>query len=203
MSALSLICSSTDMTDITRLSYYVLTVENPKRMLLSSLKKPSRLDSWLLGRRFAVAPETPVTAPIVTGYERADQLDYFGTPPIMSERFHQALVDAGVDNLDVYDAVLTGDDPKIRYEGYKAFNIIGLIKAADRTRTRFSPDNASRSIDASIETLVIDPENARGLRMFRLAEYSGAVIVHESVKCALEKYAFPHIVFQDPALLIS
>jgi hypothetical protein len=191
------------MPDSDALSYYVLTSENPKRMLLSSLKKPGRRDSWLFGRRFAAAPETPVIAPIVNGYETAEQLDYFGTPPIMSDRFHQALQEAGVDNIDVYDAVLTSDDGKHRYQGYKAFNVIGLVKAADLKKTVFAAGSASRLIDASIDSLSIDGQAARGLQLFRLAEYAGAVIVHDSIRRSLLQRGFPHVVFQNPAQFIS
>jgi Immunity protein family (Imm11) len=183
--------------------YYVLTAYHPKRMLLGSLADPSFNDSWVFGQRFTAAPPNPVRASILAGYEHADVLDYFGTPPIMSERFYQALTGAGVDNLDVYEAQLVSADASVRLQGYKAFNVLGLVRAADLERTKFAPDSRSRLIDASMDSLAIDPAKARGLLLFRLAEYSGAVIVHGSVKRALEKHAFPHVVFQDPAQLVS
>ena len=184
-------------------AFYVLGSQNSKRMLLSSLEDPSFDDSWLYGRHFSEPPATPVVVGIIQGYEKAELLDYFGTPPYMSERFYKALVAAGVDNLDAYDAVLASEDDKTQYTGFKAFNVIGLVKAADAAKTIFSADNPSRLLDASIDKLVIDSTKARGLLLFRLAEYAGAVLVHESVKRALEGHNFPHLVFGDPEQFIS
>ena len=187
----------------TRQPYYVLDAQNPKRMLLGSLEDPSIDDSWLYGTPFSTPSEMPVVVGIIPGYEKAELLPYFGTPPVMSDAFYEALVGAGVDNLEVYEAVLTSGDDKVRYKGFKAFNVIGLVKAADLGRTVFSADNESRLVDASIEGLAIDRRKAKGLLMFRLAEYAGAVVVHEAVKRAIEKHNFPHVVFRDPEDLIS
>jgi hypothetical protein len=183
-------------------SYYVLEAQNPKRMLLTSLQSPALGQSWLHGQRFKTQPKLPVKVGIIKGYEKSEPLDYFGTPPIISERFWKALVEAGVDNLDVYDAVISSEDKKVVLEGYKAFNVIGLVAAADET-TKFSSDNPSRLLDASIEQLVIDPSRAMGLLLFRLKEYSGAIIVHEHLKQRLEKHNFPHVFFREPGELIS
>jgi hypothetical protein len=191
------------MPEETRSPYYVLDSANPKRMLLGSLEDPSLDDSWLYGAPFSEPPTTPVIVGIIPGYERAELLPYFGTPPVMSDKFYEALVSAGVDNLVVYDAVLTSEDDKIQYEGFKAFNVIGLVKAVDLGKSVFSADNESRLVDAGVERLAIDPKKAKGLLMFRLAEYAGAVIVHEAIKQAIEKHNFPHVIFREPEDFMS
>jgi hypothetical protein len=183
--------------------YYVLESANPNQMLLYDVEEPSDEDNWLLGQPFQSPPEEPVVAEIQPGYERKELMPYFGTPPIMSDDFHQALVDAGVDNLEVYDAVLRSEDGSIEHTGFKAFNVVGLVSAADLSRTKFSPDNPSRLIDAGIESLAVDADKAKDLLLFRLAEYVGAVVVHEKVKRAIESRNFPHVVFQDPSEFIS
>jgi hypothetical protein len=191
------------MTDSEADPYWLLESRNDKRMLLFSLRDPSFADSWLYGKPFATQPATPLIVGIIKGYETAQPLDYFGTPPVISERFYRALVDAGVDNIDVYDATLASEDRQLQISGYKACNIIGLVKAADLTKTVFSPDNPSRLMDASIDSLAIDPQRAKGHLFFRLAEYSGAVVVHDSIKRALEKHQFPHLVFSRPESFMS
>jgi len=172
-------------------------------MLLSSLHCASIDDDWLYGARFVEPPSTPIEVCIIPGYEKADLMDYFGTPQIMSDKFHQVLVNAGVDNLDVYNAILTSENSKIQYRGFKAFNVIGLVSATDFKKTVFSSHNKSLSIDASIDRLAIDSTKAAGRLLFRLAEYSGAIIVSEVLKQALEKHNFLHIVFTDPKDFIS
>jgi hypothetical protein len=183
--------------------YWLLESRNEKRMLLMSLAKPAFGNSWLFGKPFTTQPVIPIVVSIIKGYETAQALDYFGTPPVISDRFHQALVDAGVDNIDVYDATLMSEDRQTQFSGYKACNIIGLVKAADLAKTVFSRDNPSRLIDASIDSLAIDANSAKGHLFFRLAEYSGAVVVHDSIKRALEKHQFPHLVFSRPESFMS
>jgi len=183
--------------------YFTMSSQNPKRMLLGTIPDPSFDDSWLYGRKFVEEPSTPIRVPILKGYAKAEPLDYFGTPPVMSDRFYEALKNAGVDNLDVYDAVLVSSADNVIIKGYKAFNVIGLVEAADLKATKFSPANPSRLIDASIDSLAIDPKKAKGLLLFRLAEYAGAVIVHASLKSALERANFPYLVFSEPKEFIS
>jgi hypothetical protein len=158
-------------------SYYVMDPTNPNGMLLYSLPAPPR-ESWTLGRRFVNQPEQPIVAEIRTGHEEGELLPFFGTPQLMSDAFLEALREAGVDNLDTYEAVIRSEDGNIEHRGYKAFNLIGLVRAADLARTRFAPENPSRVLDASIEQLEIDESRTQGLLCFRLVEYTGSVIVH-------------------------
>ncbi|HEV8263943.1 MAG TPA: hypothetical protein VGQ06_03260 [Gemmatimonadales bacterium] len=183
--------------------YYVLEGENPRRMLLYDFDDPGPQDSWLIGQRFHSAPTEPVVVPIQPGYERAELLPYFGTPPVMSNEFFETLKGAGVDNIETYDAVLQSEDGTVQHRGFKAFNIVGLISAADLTRTKFSSNNPERLIDAGIESLAIDPNKPKGLLMFRLAENVGAVIVHDKVRRAIESKPFLHVVFREPSQFIS
>ncbi len=120
----------------------------------------------------------------------------------MSDEFYKLLCEAGVDNLDVYDAVLRSGDGRAEYKGFKAFNVIGLVRAADLSKTVFRP-GSSDLIDASIDSLAIGPAKAQGLLMFRLAEYVSAVIVHERVKDAIEPLHLPYVQFNDPGNFVS
>ena len=167
------------------------------RMLLYGIPNP-RLDGWLSGHKFKQSPKEPVVVTIQPGEEYADLLPYFGTPNVMSNAFYKALCDAGVDNVDVYDAVLRSEDGKVEFKGFKAFNILGLVRAADLKRTVFNGPPGTRLIDASIDSLAIDPNKARGLLMFRLMENVSAIVVHERVKRFIEPMNFPYVQFTEP-----
>lgn len=82
-------------------SYFVLTARNSKRMLCYSLPSPSRGDMWMKGQLFKTKPNEPVVAEIISGYEHAELMPYFDEPQLISDAFHEALVEAGVDNIDV------------------------------------------------------------------------------------------------------
>lgn len=184
-------------------SYYVLDSSNPNRMLLYEPPAPSFEDRWFRGRRFKVSPSEPVVVQIQPGNENGDLLPFFGTATLMSDAFYETLRDAGVDNLDVYDAIIQSIDGTVVHRGYKAFNVVGLVRAADLSRTVFTDLKGSRLIDASIDSLAIDEDQVADFLMFRLAEYVGAVIVHERVKRAVEARRFPYVVFREPSDFIS
>lgn len=184
-------------------SYYILESIDPEQMLLYSIHHEDDEESWTIGQRFRTPPQVPVVATIQEGYENKKLLPYFGTPPVMSCEFHEALLEAGVENLDVYDAVLRSEDGKIEYRGFKAFCVVGLVAAADLKRTIFSAGNPSRRIDAGIDHLVLDESKTGGILCFRLAEYTGSVFIHEKVKRCLEKKNFPSVVFREVTDFIS
>ena len=184
--------------------YYVLDSygDNHKgednRMLLYDIPNPGPLDRWFSGHKFKNPPKEPVVVTIQKGEEHGDLLPYLDAVNVMSNAFYKALCDAGVDNLDVYDAVLRSEDGTVEYKGFKAYNILGLVRAADLKKTVFNGPPGTRLIDASIDSLAIDPDKAMGILMFRLAENVSAVIVHERVKRFIEPMNFPYVQFTEP-----
>lgn len=186
-----------------RTNYYVLDSGSNNMMLLFDIPDPSFDDGWFGGRRFQSQPKEPVVVKIRPGHEQGDLLPYFGVSTVMSNAFYETLRTVGVDNLEVFDAVIQSKDGVIVHRGYKAFNVVGLVRAADISKSKFSDDNPSRLIDSSIESLVLDPSKTHGLLMFRLAEYVGAVLVHEKVKQAIEAKKIPYIIFREPGELVS
>jgi hypothetical protein len=192
------------MSDSGNNMYWVLSTEdNPNAMLLKSLPEPGPWLSWMSGRAFPSPPPQPVIAKIKPGYEEADPPVFKNVPQIMTMEFFEALRSAGVDNIDGYDAEIRSVDGSRRLPHYKAYNIIGLVSAADHSESEFAEDNPSRQIDASIRSLVVDEAKARQFLLFRLAESVDTILVHNSVKEALEKQGFEGIDFVPPDLHIS
>jgi hypothetical protein len=185
-------------------SYYSMRAENNNRMLCYSLPEPSRYDSWTLGQRFKTPPpEVPVVAVIREGDEDGELLPYFDTPQLISDAFYETLLEAGVDNMDVYEAIIVDVEDTVEYSGYKAMNLLGLVSATDMNKTEFYDNNPSRLIDASIKRLVIDEAATQGFLMFRLAESTDIVLVHEKVKQAIEAKGFHSIVFDELDSIIT
>lgn len=177
--------------------YYVMTAEDPDRMLLYSMPAlPDFLNnSWTFGKRFTQEPQEPIRVEIQPGFEHKELLPFFDYPPLVNQSFLDALQEAGVDNVVAYDAEIVSEDGSIVHKGYKAINIIGLIKAAG-LGTVFTGD--SRLIDASIDSLEIDSKTTSGALMFRLAESTSAIVVHERVKKVIESRIFKSVVFREP-----
>lgn len=88
-------------------------------------------DNWMFGQPFTVEPEQPIFVAIREDSENLKPLNFYKNPPVASKAFVDALVEVGVDNIVTYDVVLRSrTNPSITIDGYKAINIIGLVKAA-------------------------------------------------------------------------
>ena len=90
------------------------------------------VDGWALGKAFEKPPPQPIRIELVPVE------GYTGEPPamfdrymcLMSEAMVDALLGAGVDNLDTYPAILV-DSLNQREFRYVAVNILGLVSMAD------------------------------------------------------------------------
>jgi hypothetical protein len=165
-------------------------------VLLYSLPGPGPRDSWMLGRKFKASVSVPVEINAIEEFDEGILLPLYSAPTIMRNDLYEAIVSAGVDNLDVWDAIVRKADGTLLSDQYKAFNVIGLRSAG--SGTTYAPENPSRMIDASIESLKIGENEARGLYLFRLAESCGIIVVHEKVKNAIEARGIQNIRFIDP-----
>ena len=63
-------------------------------------------------------------------------------------------------------------------------NILGIVDCSDMEQSEYDP--RSERYAREFTKLVIDPEKARGVNMFRLAERPTLVIVDDQVKQCLE-----------------
>ena len=98
--------------------------------------------------------------------------------PIFSVEFIQALRTIGVDNFDVHEVEIKNPDTGEIIQGYKAANIIGKISCVD-----MNASESDRLIEDQyvIRKLVIDPSKTYGFYLFRLAEWTQIILVHEHV----------------------
>jgi hypothetical protein len=116
--------------------------------------------------------------------------------PLIRKDLLAILKSVGVDNLETFPARITDHVNDIVYDDYVAFNIIGLIAAADLSKSTLMPHMQEATLlDTDFDSLVIDPSKAMGLLLFRLAESCSAIVVNESVKNAVESKGVPGIVF--------
>lgn len=163
-------------------------------VLLYSLKSPGGHDNWMLARKFSATVEEPVEAVVIPDNEDGILLPIYGVPQVMRKDLYEILLSVGVDNIDVYQAILRREDGTIVSNDYIAYNILGAVKAAS-SGTLFSPENPSRMVDASFEKIVIDTRRTMEFLLFRLAESIRTVVVHAKVKTAIEARKIPNIMF--------
>jgi hypothetical protein len=182
--------------------YYVLQPEDPLIGHRAQLVyKPDRaFRSWMSGAAFEDTPPEPIRLELEgTDEEGWIFPDLWEVPiPVMSQRLHSALLNAGVSNLDTYAVELHDPVNEKIYTDYVAFNLVGKIAAADMDMTVFAPESPDRMISADIDSLAIDEKKARGALMFRLAESVNVVLVHDSVCDAIEDAGIETLKFYEP-----
>jgi hypothetical protein len=174
-------------------------------MRLERLDK-SYTKPWMSGARFSDADSPPNPYALRINPELGGSMLmelYQNAGVVMSKRLISALQAAGVDNLDLYPATILNEETGEIDLSYAAVNIIGVVAAADLSRTVFDPGVTDRLIAASIDSLAIDEGAARGHRLFRLAESVETIVVHESVKRCVEAEGFDTVVFTQPKDLFT
>jgi hypothetical protein len=184
--------------------YFVLTFEaEGPCVILNSLDDTSDpSDDWMLGRKFRGSVSTPVRVTAKEDFETGTLLPFYPTPQIMRRDLYDAIRAAGVDNIDVWPAVVYSSTDEVISEDYVAYNVIGLIAAAG-PQTKYAPENSDRFLAASFDSLEIDPNAARDALMFRLAESVRTIVVHERVKAEIEARGIQNVGFVDPPDYVS
>lgn len=155
---------------------------------------------FMAGRRFDPGIEIPSPLQFELNPEGPGEMPWFfkAGGPLMHQKMVDALREAGVDNIDVYDALVRDPSDGSEWTEYKAVNIIGLVAAADLARSEFDQTDPDRLISTKFEKLVLNPAKANGFLIFRLAEKVSAIIVHERVKRSIEERNIGPLGFISP-----
>jgi len=151
------------------------------------------------------APKSDTEVPTPLDIEFEAFRGYAGSPrelvdvciPIMSARLASALKEAGVDNVVFYPARLKNKATGQVYD-YFAFKVVGLVAAADMSKSQWSSYDGTTVGDTSFTTLVLDENKAGGLLMFRLAENFSALVVHERVRDRVFASGIDTLLFVKP-----
>lgn len=186
----------------TAVPYFMLECFQPRGWDDSALfRRPPRLpddQSWGVGRRFITPPELPIEFTLNdTHSDRLLEMDNTNAL-IMTKRLLEALREAGVDNLDAYEATIRHPKTGMVSKDYVAVNVVGLVSAADLAASRVVGGMSGGLLDVDFEGVAIDEKRTGGALMFRLAENSSAILVHEKVKAQLLANGFDMLTFVPP-----
>lgn len=118
---------------------------------------------------------------------------YNSEGPTFDVSLIKILQDLGVDNMEVFPAILINNETGVEFtELHAAVNIIGLVSCANDEMSNSRPLADTKYY----LNLKIDPEKARGLLMFRLAEQPVDIIVHEKIAQAVQENGYKGIIFE-------
>jgi len=183
--------------------YFMLMCQTPHGFERARLTySPDRLPDgdrrhWATGGVFPAPPREPIQIEILEE-EAGLLLEYYDTNiSIMSRRLAKVLGDAGVDNIDFYETEIHDLKSGEVLKSHLAFNLIGAIEAADLANSKYQAlDGPLITVD--FDSLAIDESKTRGALMFRLAESTNGVAVHESVREKIEAAGIDTLSFFDP-----
>lgn len=178
--------------------HYLMFSEQHRYPMIECKSKLSKL-SWISGRFL----EEPPTEPLIFEFDATPESEWvdFIRPapnvPLCSERMRSALEQAGVDNIDYYEAfVLNRTAGESRH--YYAANIIGLVKMVDYENSVLDYDEDDEDEIDFIKHLVLDSSRAQGGFLFRLAEFQLLIVVEEHVRNYLEQRGLEGILWMQP-----
>ena len=156
-----------------------LRLDSDPIQLTGSVDQESGPPVYRLARGETYSPK-PESLPFRFSYS-GTLCAYYSAECLMSRPLVDALHEAGVDNLEVFPAVLVDSATGNAREDYCVVNVVGKVAAADMKQSAAIPLG-----DKQVFTkLTVDPGKAKDLLMFRLAESLVDVIVHEKVARAI------------------
>jgi hypothetical protein len=157
------------------------------------------ITSWHTGAKFSQVISSPIQIGATPrhGFTGKPHDFFDGTITFMSPRMVKLLGEMGVDNLDLYPAIITYSTTGEQHDVF-AFNLIGLVSAADLQKSNLSSYDGDFKMDTSIRGFEVDLLKARDLQIFRLAENSLTVLVEGRLKLAIESAGIRTFSFVDP-----
>jgi hypothetical protein len=113
--------------------------------------------------------------------------------PLLRDDVIDTLRTAGVDNLQTLPVELVLREGGKSVPGYQAVNVVGILRAADLKKSKYESASKDLTFNVYFDKLVIDEEKANGQLFFRLAESCSTLVVHDSVKAALDAKNYKYL----------
>lgn len=181
--------------------YYLLRCSGPPEAARARVGAVTSTSvPWREGRRF----EAPPAPPILVELDAWDPVELVPMVDdgvlLLSARMVRCLREAGVDNLECFEAVVVDSLTGSTYTHYNATNIVGLVSCADLSLSTYEAPSGLPVLDTDFETLVLSEDRPMDLLMFRLAEDAAGIVIHERVKRALERGGIRYLKFHEPEL---
>lgn len=193
-----------DETELVPTEFWMLecwTFEVDDFLVIDSYPEIEGAEDWDIGIRFETDVE--IEEPIRLEWDphsSGPKLSFYKpVMPLFRKEIVAAMREAGVDNIDCYRAEIRDAKTGEVDEDYIAVNIVGLVSAADLSRSESDDPSGTGMIDMDFDSLAIDEQKARGFKMFRLAESTSGIVIHRTVKEHLESKGGFGLVFVHPS----
>src|SRR6218665_1284247 len=132
------------------MAYYIMVGEGvyPIAQIAETHRDHLPIKCWTFGEKITVDIPQPIVYDLVAEdedeYDQIPNIHYladFLPIPFMHSSVYEALLAAGVVNLQIYDALICDSSNGVEHKDFKAYNLVGVVAAADM--------NASTMMEAS------------------------------------------------------
>ena len=155
--------------------------------------------SWISGIRFSngVIPNPLVFSfqPVKNTWDHGPHMPDFlkgAIMPILHDDVIEAMLEAGVNNIDIYPTRINDPESGEIFSNFKAINITGLVATADMTRSMPEAHDNTPKVNASF-----NDSKALDVLLFRLTESHNTILVHEKLKDFIEEKGINNIEFHS------
>ena len=159
------------------------------------IKKVSHWDVNLnKGVKLPADFETPVTFKVDQSTEGREMPTLFMVPTFVARRkFFDALVAAGVDNVDAYPAVIRDESAGKEWKDHLFLNVVGVVSCADLAASESHELGPDIRI---VDRIVMERGKVPKAHIFRLAEDKLRVVISDRVHERLRDAGFDDVYFQ-------
>jgi len=154
----------------------------------SVTKKPKLPDGVSFIKGVLINEALPAPLIFEVDYPTRDDVPHFlgDTIPIFSGYLVQTLKAAGVDNFQVFPAVLRNPKSNAEWTDFWAFNAIGLIAAANIDESEYDTlmEGDAEGVEVPLlafDEIVLEKKKTHDQSMFRLAESPSVLLIHDRI----------------------
>jgi hypothetical protein len=144
--------------------------------------------SFLTGALIAEPIQTPMTFSSTFSQQDPPKSMAGLSIPLWSNDLIDLFRRIGVSNFQCFESkVIAAKDPHLEWTGYFAVNVLGLVSAADMSKSTYTEITTSPGGTpfAGFTSLVLEASRASPFDMFRLAENASTLVVSTRVVDAL------------------
>jgi hypothetical protein len=162
--------------------------------------KPFSKDEIEFKRGSSIAVPLPTARFVVDQHqERRDFLLNLPGWPVCSGKLREALARAGVTNVQYFPVRLVTKSGKAVRSDDSVMNVVGTVKCLDWSRSKFADGSRAEGFAIRFEKLALVASKLRQVKLARLGENPGVLIVSLEVRRVLEDAQVSGIRFTAPS----
>lgn len=168
------------------MKYYLLEQDLRIPDIAAVGELPEAIDpyEWMSGKKMPAPEGNPLRVMLTRGSGSYRGGIIGASLTLFSDQLKEALSKLNIDNIDYYPVLLENPDSGAVEAGYWLANVIDLVACVDVAKSVIVERPSGGK--GSLESFTVDPEKAKGNRLFRLAENPTLIVIDQDLRQSLE-----------------